>query len=272
MKDFKAISSQFERLPELLAAEDAQTFLDMFVDGNISVNVPRYGQIGNNLVFKRYLKQVHLWMTMRDDIRYEFWGALNDDTHLAISAVLYFQVKDEEFNYKKELHIPIGIYCEMEGDKIRTARVYYSTYWVAGHNITRPAMLNEDTTLLGKLPETEKKYFNALWNSDTDTILNEVWDLNGYFMGTAYSFNQGKDLVKTLNGLFSGGRNTELRLCSAFVAPKHLVVEYTNYRSGGNPNTPSAGMAIYGYTDEGKMAYVRLSGDSSHDHTLWPTL
>ena len=32
------------------------------------------------------------------------------------------------------------------------------------------------------------------------------------------------------------------------------------------------GMAIYGYTPEGKIAYVRLAGDSLFDHCLWPTL
>lgn len=91
-------------------------------------------------------------------------------------------------------------------------------------------------------------------------------------MGTAYSFNQGPDLVKTFNGLFKDGKNTELRLCTAFEAPHFLVVEYMNHRSGGNPNTPSAGMAIYQYNDEGKIIAVRLAGDSSFDHWLWPTL
>ena len=45
-----------------------------------------------------------------------------------------------------------------------------------------------------------------------------------------------------------------------------------NHRSGGNPNPPSAGMAIYQYNDEGKIIAVRLAGDSSFDHWLWPTL
>ena len=268
------ITKVFENLTDYMQQGDAKPFEALFVDGKISVNVPRYGQIGNNIVFARYLRQVRLWMRDRDDLRFEYWGAISsaDGKHLAISGVYYFMIHDAEFDYHKELHIPLGVMCEMLGDKISTARVYYSTHWIAGHNITRPAMLNEDPTLIDSLPASEKLYFKSLWAGDAKPILEQVLDPQAYFMGTAYSYNQGSDLVKTFNGLFKDGKNTELRLCTAFQAPHFLVVEYMNHRSGGNPNTPSSGMAIYQYNDAGKIIAVRLSGDSSFDHWLWPTL
>lgn len=264
----------FENLTEHIQKGDTSLFTSQFVNEKISVNVPRYGQIGNNIVFGRYLRQVALWMRDRDDLRFEYWGAVlsNDGRHLAINGVYYFMIHDEEFDYHKELHIPLSIMYEMEGEKIKTARVYYSTHWVAGHNITRPAMLNEDPLLIENLPASEKLYFHSLWAGDAKPILEKVLDHEAYFMGTAYSYNQGADLIKTFNGLFKDGKNTELRLCTAFQAPNFLVVEYMNHRSGGNPNTPSAGMAIYQYNDEGKIIAVRLAGDSSFDHWLWPTL
>lgn len=271
--DYKALSKPFEHLLENIEAENGQAFIDLFCDGKISVNVPRYGQIGNNIVFCRYLRQVKLWLSEREGVRFEFWRALQDDTHLVMHMMIFFEINDAEFNYHKELHIPIGILCEMENGKIKTARVYYTTYWVAGgHNITRPAMLNEDPKLMETLPESEKTYFRCLWEADSKTILNELFDKDASFMSTAYSIYHGEDLIKVFDSMFSGGRNTELRLCTAFMAEGSLVVEYMNHRSGGNPNTPSAGMAIYTYTPEGKVSYVRLAGDSSYDHCLWPTL
>ena len=268
------VTKVFEDLTGYIQQGDTAPFENLFTDGHISVNVPRYGQIGNNIVFGRYLRQVRLWMRDRDDLRFEYWGTVPsaDEKHLAINGVYYFMIHDAEFDYHKELHIPVSVMCEMEDGKIRTARVYYSTHWVAGHNITRPAMLNEDPTLIDSLPELEKLYFKCLWAGDSKPILDRILDHNAYFMGTAYSFNQGPDLVKTFNGLFKDGKNTELRLCTAFEAPHFLVVEYMNHRSGGNPNTPSAGMAIYQYNDDGKIIAVRLAGDSSFDHWLWPTL
>lgn len=268
----KTIAGCFEQLPQILRDGDAARLIALFDQGKVCVNVPRYGQIGNNIVFGRYLKKVWQWIQQREDMRWEYFGAFHDEAHLALNAVLYFTVRDEEFNYRKELHIPVSVMCELKDGAIKAARVYYSTYWIAGHNIVRPALLNEDPSLMATLPDKERLYFECLWKGDSDTILREVIDPNAYFMGTAYSYNQGPDLIKTFNGLFSGGRNTELRLCSAFSAQGHLIIEYMNHRSGGNPNTPSAGMAIYGYTPEGKIAYVRLAGDSLFDHCLWPTL
>ena len=273
MIDIQAVKAPFEHLMENIDACSAKAFAGLFCDGKIAVNVPRYGQIGNNIVFERYLRQVKLWLSEREGVRFEFWRALQGEKHLALHMMIYFEINDAEFDYHKELHIPIGIVCELEGDLIRAARVYYTTYWSAGgHNITRPAMLNEDPSLVPNLPEAEKKYFQCLWNADSDTIINELFDPDAYFMTTAYSINRGADLMRVFNSMFSGGRNTELRLCTTFMAEGNLVVEYMNHRSGGNPNTPSSGMAIYGYTPEGKVAYVRLAGDSSYDHCLWPTL
>ena len=197
---------------------------------------------------------------------------LHNDERVVLNFVFYFQINDEEFDYHKELHIPVSILCETEGEAIRTARVYYNTSWIAGHNIVRPPMLNEDPSLRASLPESERKYFDALWAADSDTILNEVWAKDGYFMGTLCSFNEGPALRKTLEGLFEDGKNTELRLCSAALMGNYLVVEYMNHRSGGRPNTPSSGLAIYHYNSEGKMYQVRLAGDSGFDHCLWPTL
>ena len=230
------VTKVFEDLTGYIQQGDTAPFENLFTDGHISVNVPRYGQIGNNIVFGRYLRQVRLWMRDRDDLRFEYWGTVPsaDEKHLAINGVYYFMIHDAEFDYHKELHIPVSVMCEMEDGKIRTARVYYSTHWVAGHNITRPAMLNEDPTLIDSLPELEKLYFKCLWAGDSKPILDRILDHNAYFMGTAYSFNQGPDLVKTFNGLFKDGKNTELRFCTAFEAPHFLVVEYMNHRSGGN--------------------------------------
>lgn len=272
MNGMEAIKSTFERLPEIIDQLDAKALLDLFVDGNVNVNVPRYGQIGNNLVFSRYLKQVRLWLSERESGRYEFWGALSNDEHVVINYVHYFMVNDDEFDVHKELHIPVSIMFDMHGDKVAAARVYYNTCWIAGHNIVRPPMMNEDTTLLAKLPEAEQRYFQALWDADTDTIINDLWAKDGYFMGTLTSFNEGPALIKTLEGLFEDGKNTELRLCTANIMGSYMIVEYMNHRSGGRPNTPSSGLAIYHYNDEGKMYQVRLAGDSGFDHTLWPTL
>ena len=203
------VTKVFEDLTGYIQQGDTAPFENLFTDGHISVNVPRYGQIGNNIVFGRYLRQVRLWMRDRDDLRFEYWGTVPsaDEKHLAINGVYYFMIHDAEFDYHKELHIPVSVMCEMEDGKIRTARVYYSTHWVAGHNITRPAMLNEDPTLINSLPELEKLYFKCLWAGDSKPILDRILDHNAYFMGTAYSFNQGPDLVKTFNGLFKDGKN-----------------------------------------------------------------
>ncbi len=269
------ISDTFKRLPEIIGHLDAEAVLDLFENRCISVNVPRYGQIGNNIVFGRYLKQVRLWLGEREGVRFEYWGAVHsaECRRLALNMVYYFSIDDEEFDYHKELHIPISVMCELNGeDKIRTARVYYNTSWIAGHNITRPALLNEDPSIIPSLPEKMRIYFESLWKGDARTILDHVLDKDAYFMGTLCSYNQGPDLIKTFDGLFEGGKNTELRLCSMFIADNCLVVEYSNHRSGGNPNTPSSGMAIYKYNDAGKMCAVRLAGDSAFDHCLWPTL
>ena len=50
--------------------------------------------------------------------------------------------------------------------------------------------------------------------------------------------------------------------------PDQDIMLYINSPGGST----SAGMAIYTYTPEGKVSYVRLAGDSSYDHCLWPTL
>lgn len=270
--DISLLTETFSQLFQRIQTGDSASLLALFCDGKVSVNVPRYGQIGNNIVFDRYLKQVRLWLSQRENVRWEYWSVVHSGNDLAASMVIYFDVVDEEFNFHKTLHIPIGIRCEMEGSLIRTARVYYSTLWVAGHIMTRPAMLNEDPTLVERMPPVEKLYFKSLWAGDGKTILDKVIEPDAYFMGTAYSYNQGPDLIKTFNHLFEGGKNTELRICTAFSDEEHLCIEYMNHRSGGDPNTPSAGMAIYGISKNGKIAYVRLAGDSLQDHCLWPTL
>lgn len=272
MSDISTLTANLEHLFERIQTEDSASLLGLFCGGEVSVNVPRYGQIGNNIVFGRYLKQVRLWLSQRKNVRYEYWGTVHSDDNLAASMVFYFDVDDEEFGFHKTLHIPVGIRCEMDGSLIRTARVYYSTIWVAGHILTRPAILNEDPTLVDRMPEIEKLYFKSLWAGDSRTILDKVIEPDAYFMGTAYSYNQGPDLIKTFSHLFEGGKNTELRVCTSFSDGEHLCIEYMNHRSGGNPNTPSAGMAIYGISKNGKIAYVRLAGDSLQDHCLWPTL
>ena len=275
MDERQMIAERFSRLGELIETMDEEALLGMFQGGNVSVNVPRYGKIGNNIVFMRYIGKVRTWLHERNNPRFEYWGAVWGKEYLGLQTVLYFDVEDEEFNYKKTLHIPIGVVAKTEGGKIVDARVYYCTMWVAGHNMARPAMLNEDKTLLSRMPASEQKYFKCLWEGDTKTMLEEVFDPEGYFMGTAYSFNQGKDLIKTFDGLFSGGRKTELRMCNAFEDDDYLVVEYMNHRSGDRPNTPSSGMAIYGKgkgEKAGKILFARLAGDSIIDHCLWPTL
>ena len=127
------VTKVFEDLTGYIQQGDTAPFENLFADGYISVNVPRYGQIGNNIVFGRYLRQVRLWMRDRDDLRFEYWGTVPsaDEKHLAINGVYYFMIHDAEFDYHKELHIPVSVMCEMEDGKIRTARVYYSTHWVA---------------------------------------------------------------------------------------------------------------------------------------------
>lgn len=90
--DYKALSKPFEHLLENIEAENGQAFIDLFCDGKISVNVPRYGQIGNNIVFCRYLRQVKLWLSEREGVRFEFWRALQDDTHLVMHMMIFFEI------------------------------------------------------------------------------------------------------------------------------------------------------------------------------------
>ena len=55
------VTKVFEDLTGYIQQGDTAPFENLFTDGHISVNVPRYGQIGNNIVFGRYLRQVRLW-------------------------------------------------------------------------------------------------------------------------------------------------------------------------------------------------------------------
>lgn len=274
MNDYNALSMPFKNLLNHIMAEETAPFFDIFADNHISVNVPRYGMISNNIVFGRYMRKVKEWIEQRHGVRFEYWGEVHIETRMVLNGVIYFDIDDEEFDYHETLHIPVSAMCELENGRIKTARVYYTTMWVAGHNIVRPAMLNEDPTIVPNLPPKERLYFESLWAGRGDVILKEIVDPGAYFMGTAYSVSKGEDLVKTFDHLSGKGNNTELRLCSAFHDADHkfLVVEYMNHRSGGKPNTPSSGLAIYAITEEGKFGYVRLAGDSLFDHCLWPTV
>lgn len=104
----------------------------------------------------------------------------------------------------------------MDGSLIRTARVYYFTLWVAGHILTHPAILNEDSTLVERMPEIERLHFKFLWAGYSQTSLDKVVEPDTYFMGAAYRRNQSPDLIKTFSHLFEDGKNTELRVCTAF--------------------------------------------------------
>lgn len=262
---------QFQQIFNYILEEDEQALLGMFQNEKVDINVPRYGAIGNRIVFMRYIGKVKEWLEDHE-ARTEYWGAVRGDNRFAVNMVVYFDIDDEEMAYHRELHIPISIICEMEEGKLAQARVYYTTMWIAGHNITRPALLDEDKSLYPKLPETEKRYLKALWSSDAETIQNELFEPDGYFMGTAISYNVGPDLEKTFKGLFQDGKNTEIRVCSMIEDAYNVCIEYTNHRSGGFPHTPSSGVAIYGKSPNGKIAYARLAGDSLHDYSLWPTL
>ena len=90
----KTIAGCFEQLPQILRDGDAARLTALFSQGKVCVNVPRYGQIGNNIVFGRYLKKVWQWIEQREDMRWEYFGAFHDETHLALNAVLYFTVRD----------------------------------------------------------------------------------------------------------------------------------------------------------------------------------
>lgn len=273
MDNIKSLAVPFENLLDNIMKGNCQAFFDIFSNGKISINVPRYGQISNNIVFGRYLEKAKDWLSRRQGLRFEYWGEVHNDSRMAVNMVFYFDVDDAEFSFHETLHIPVSVMCEIEDEKIASARVYYSTMWIAGHNLVRPALLNEDPSIIPNLPPLERKYFESLWTGRGDVIMNEVVDPEAYFMGTSYSYNQGEDLVKTFDHLSGNGHNTELRLCSAFHDTDHkfLVVEYMNHRSGGNLNTPSSGMAIYSIKENGKIGYVRLAGDSLFDHCLWPT-
>lgn len=263
--------SQFEQIFTYILNEDQEALESMFCNRKININVPRYGAIGNRIVFMRYIGKVKEWLEDHE-ARTSYWGAVRGEDRFCVHMMVDFNIDDEELDYHRGLHIPISIICEMKEGKIAQARAYYTTMWIAGHNITRPALLDEDVDIYEKLPVTEQKYLKALWTSDAETIQNELFDPEGYFMGTAISHNAGPDLQKTFKGLFAGGKNTEIRVCSMIEDEHNVCIEYTNNRSGGYPNTPSSGVAIYGKGAGGKIAYARLAGDSLHDYSIWPTL
>lgn len=258
MKDYERMRDIFSYIKE----EDMQAIKSMFTD-RIDVDLPTCGRIYNDEVFLQFMLKAQEWME-KNNPSVELVDVTTTEKHAVFEFSLPFMLLETERT------IAVAIVCDLEGDKISKARVYYPTTYILGHHTLRRALYDqhhEDPDC----PEVFARYLRAIIKADLDAVVPCFEPEDGYFQaedGRAV----GKDNLREFfrQKIFGEGGEVYLQHGNLIQDETHYIIEFFFRQYGDKKVTPQAGLAVYCASPNGLLSAARIYDDVVFDNRIWP--
>ena len=146
------------------------------------------------------------------------------------------------------LAVPFALVADHgEGGRLGELRIYYGDKALTGRSANRPPLLQPDPEL--REPDVVAEYTRALAACDVEAIL-------------ATFETDGTDARAHFERLFSDGGGIPLETCATVDDGRSCALEYNVVRWGATVLPPQAGMAVFLRGDGGRLAAVRVYGDT----------
>lgn len=241
-----------------------RAYSDLFTlfGGFIDIDVPIYGRITNNDIFRLYADHANDWLDAHR-VEHRTLGLCENSDRVVYESYAYHTYDNVI------LDIPLAIVFERTKDNpalIRTARVYHPTLNIKGQKTLRRALLNPDPSI--RFSGSKAQYFTALAKGDKNAFGGVFTD--DVQMGIGHHITTGPDKVAdAFETMFTLEGHVVLQYNTVTENNEKTCLEFTCDMKGVHLKTPQAGLAVYGKGPDGKISYVRIYEEPITDHRIW---
>lgn len=261
------LQETMKRLFQSIEAGDGKALLPLFENGAADVQLPYFGHITNNTIFVMLIKKIQKWLAKKQaSVQFVDWT--QGEQACVAEFDMTYAFHDKEREQMLTYHTPIGLVCDLQGTKIKALRAYYGTVYIAGKEIVRPAIWNEDPALGQSLMEPVKSFFAALDAKEPEKLSAVFADEAVIYHHIEKAAYQGKAEILEFYG--RRGYDT-VQLCNKVEDASHCCVECTALRRGPDIVTPQAELMVF-CCAAGKIQALRIYNETVLDFKMWHTL
>lgn len=136
------MEQKMEDVFSALERQDVPALLAMFHNGEARVDLPSFGMVSNNRIFKMLVGKIAAKFRQLN-ISARYIGAHGGGNVLVAEYRLSYDFYDEERKKDLPYSIPTALVCDLDGEgRILAATVYTGMEYLVGKEILRPALYN----------------------------------------------------------------------------------------------------------------------------------
>jgi hypothetical protein len=222
--------------------------------GEPELHHPVRGRIRGVAAFEEYVSDTNVWLRERNVVIEDVGRVFGEGRGLG-EAVLHV---DRDGG---RVEVPCAIVADKSDGLIEELRLYYSSWPMSGHHVSRPPILQPDPEL--RESDIVGEYQRALAAGDVEAIV-ATFEPDGYARepaGGPYVHRRTAGLRAFYELLFSNDGGIPLQHCAVLDDGRTCALEYNVVRWGKTEISPEAGIAVYVRGESGKLAAARIYDD-----------